>query len=197
MTETWEDKLAIAEVVQNWALWRDTGDWVRLRTAFHRDGVMTATWFTGSADDFIAHCKRAWEKGSRSGHSMGGCAIRVAGRKAIAQSRLILMSRTSLAATEVDVTCHGRFFDRFIKDGGTWSILRRNVVYERDRLDPVRPGEPVELDPGLLARFPEGYRHLAYVQTRAGLTVNPDLPTPRSKALERLVSEAEAWLAAN
>lgn len=23
----WDDKLAIAEVIQNWALWRDTGDW--------------------------------------------------------------------------------------------------------------------------------------------------------------------------
>ena len=56
------------------------------------------------------------------------------------------------------------------------------------------PGTAPQLDDALLKRFPEGYRHIAYVQTKAGLTVNPDLPTPRSGALETLVREAESWL---
>ena len=37
------DKLAIAEVVNNWAIWRDAGDWDRFRTVWHADGWMTAT----------------------------------------------------------------------------------------------------------------------------------------------------------
>jgi hypothetical protein len=48
-----EDRLAIAEVVQNWAIWRDAGDWERLRTAWHDDGWMSATWFQGPAAKFI------------------------------------------------------------------------------------------------------------------------------------------------
>lgn len=190
-----DDKQDIAEVVQNWALWRDGGNWAKLRTAFHRDGVMTATWFTGTADVFIGHCKAAWEKGSRSGHFIGGTVARLNGAKAIAESRLILHTRGPADGVEVDVTCYGRFYDRFVKEAGVWSILRRNVVYEKDRMDPVRPGTAPQLDDTLLKRFPEGYRHIAYVQSKAGLTVNPDLPTPRSAALEKLVAEADAWLA--
>jgi hypothetical protein len=53
-----EDKLAIIEVIQNWALWRDGGDWERLRGAFHPEGTMTATWFSGPADEFIAKASR-------------------------------------------------------------------------------------------------------------------------------------------
>ena len=33
------------------AIWRDSGDWTRLRTAWHADGVMQATWFHCTADD--------------------------------------------------------------------------------------------------------------------------------------------------
>jgi hypothetical protein len=189
-----DDKHDIAEVVQSWALWRDTGDWAKLRTAFHKDGVMTATWFTGTADEFIARCKAAWDKGSKSGHFIGGTVARLNGTKAIAESRLILHTRGLVDGVEVDVTCFGRFYDRFVKDAGVWSILRRNVVYEKDRIDIVWHGARLKLDEAVLQRFPEGYRHIAYVQTKAGLKVNPDLPTPRSKALDALVREAEAWL---
>src|SRR6476619_7625678 len=46
-----EDKLAIRELVQNWVLWRDAGDWERFRTVWHDDGYMMATWFQGPAED--------------------------------------------------------------------------------------------------------------------------------------------------
>ena len=54
MSSDFEDKFAIIETIQNWALWRDAGDWERFRTVWHDDGWMTATWFQGTADDFIA-----------------------------------------------------------------------------------------------------------------------------------------------
>ena len=189
----WEDKLAIAEVVQNWALWRDFGDWAKLRTAYHPDGIMTTTRSSGPAADFIA---AAAERHGRGGgkHLMGGSSVRVNGAKALAESQLILLSRAKLGEIEVDVTCHGRFYDRFVRHDGSWCILRRNVIYEKDRIDPVKPGVTLQLDAQALARFPEGYRHLAYVQAKGGAQVDPDLPTPRSAALERLYREAEAWL---
>src|SRR5215831_17122127 len=101
MTER-EDKLAIAEVIQNWAIWRDTGDWDNLRTTFHPEGTMTATWFSGTADDFIAGAKAAWSKGSKSAHFIGGSAIRVRGAKALAETRIILLIRDVLDDVEID-----------------------------------------------------------------------------------------------
>ncbi|HEY1297657.1 MAG TPA: nuclear transport factor 2 family protein [Chloroflexota bacterium] len=191
-----EDKQDIAEVVQDWALWRDTGDWVKLRRAFHRDGVMTATWFTGTADEFVERCKASWERGSRGGHFMAGSSVRLNDDKALAVSKLILHSRGIIDDVEVDVTCYGRFVDRFVRAEGRWTILRRNAVYEKDRMDPLDKARgSLLLDQAILLRFPEGYRHLAYMQTKAGLPVNPELPTSRSAALERLMCEVDEWLA--
>ena len=188
----WEEKLAITEAVQNWAFARDFGDWDRLRTVFHPDGIMTSTRFTGPAEAFIANAAK--NKTSRSTHFMGGSSIRINGNKAIAESRMILLSRTTLDGIVVDVTCYGRFYDRFVKHAGAWRILRRNAIYEKDRIEPVRPGVALKLDEAELARFPEGYRHLAYVQSKSGSTVDLDLPTPRSPALDQLYREGTAWL---
>jgi len=188
----WEEKLAIAEAVQNWAFARDFGNWNRLRALFHPDGVMTSTRFTGPAEDFIAFAAK--NKTSRTTHFMGGTSARVNGNKAIAESRMILMSRTTLDGIEVDVTCYGRFYDRFVKHDGAWCILRRNAIYEKDRIEPVRPGIALKLDETELSRFPEGYRYLAYVQSRGGSKVDLGLPTPRSPALEQLYREGTAWL---
>ena len=47
------NKWAIREMVENWVLWRDAGDWDRFATVWHPDGWMTATWFQGPAQKFI------------------------------------------------------------------------------------------------------------------------------------------------
>src|SRR5664279_3788177 len=44
------DRLAIRELIDNWAVWRDAGDWERFATVWHDDGVMMATWFTEAAE---------------------------------------------------------------------------------------------------------------------------------------------------
>ena len=45
------ERLAIREVIDNWAVWRDAGDWARFATCWHEDGRMMATWFQGPAAD--------------------------------------------------------------------------------------------------------------------------------------------------
>jgi len=44
------DRLAIRDLIDNWAVWRDAGDWERFATVWHDDGVMMATWFTEAAE---------------------------------------------------------------------------------------------------------------------------------------------------
>ncbi len=72
--------------------------------------------------------------------------------------------------------------------------MLRQPIYEKDRLDPLDPAAKLELDPELLARFPEGYRHLAYLQTRIGYTVKPDMPGLDGKEVEALYAKGERWL---
>ena len=47
------DRLAIRELIENWAVWRDARQWDRFRSVWHDDARMMATWFQGSADEFI------------------------------------------------------------------------------------------------------------------------------------------------
>ena len=58
------DRFAIRELVENWALWRDAGDWERFAAVWHpTDGWMTATWFQGPAPDFIAASRQGFDAG--------------------------------------------------------------------------------------------------------------------------------------
>ena len=81
-----QDQLAILEVVHNWALWRDAGDWDRFATVWHDDGWMTATWFQGPAREFIKVSKAGFEKGVSILHFLGGSTIEVNRQRAIAQT---------------------------------------------------------------------------------------------------------------
>jgi hypothetical protein len=94
-----------------------------------------------------------------------------------------------------DATCMGRFFDFFERRNGRWGLVRRQPIYERDRLDPVVSGEEIVLDTSLLKSFPEGYRHLAYLQTVLGFTVRKTgLPGTHGAEVEALYLSGEAWL---
>jgi hypothetical protein len=73
-------------------------------------------------------------------------------------------------------------------------MVLRQPIYEKDRLDPVDPAARLELDDDLLARFPEGYRHLAYLQTRIGYNVKTDMPGLDGPEVEALYRRGERWL---
>ena len=68
-----EDRRLIRELVENWALWRDAGDWERFATVWHDDGLMMATWFQGPAADFIRVSREGSERGVNILHFLGGC----------------------------------------------------------------------------------------------------------------------------
>jgi len=77
---------------------------------------------------------------------------------------------------------------------GLGGRARRQPIYEKDRLDPVDPSAVLKLDAEWLARYPEGYRHLAYVQFKNGFSVKAGLPGLRGPAVEKLYAEGKAWL---
>ena len=187
-------KLEIREVVERWALWRDAGDWDRFAEVWHSDGYMTATWFQGHFLDFIAVSRRAFDAGVRILHFLGGSAIDVRGDRAVAQTKMTISQRALVHGVEVDVVCTGRFFDFFERREGRWAIVRRQPIYERDRMDPVDPAASLTLDAATLSRLPYGYRHLGYLQSELGFDVRTGLPGLTGEAADRLRSEGRSWL---
>lgn len=195
MTDERAETQRIRETVENWALWRDAGDWERFRTVWHEDGWMMATWFQGPAERFIEVSRAGFERGVNILHFLGGSTIDLAGERAIAQTKMQILQRAPVDGVLCDVVCTGRFYDFFAKRSGRWGVVLRQPIYEKDRLDPVDPAARLQLDPTLLAQFPEGYRHLAYLQHKAGFTVKRDMPGLKGAEVERLYRQGRAWLA--
>ena len=195
MTDTLQQELLIRQMIERWAVWRDAGDWERFATVWHPEGVMMATWFQGPFQEFIRVTQEGWAKGVSILHFLGGSAVEVAGERAIAQTKMTISQRGMVEGVLCDVVCTGRFYDFIVKHGGEWKLLHRQPIYEKDRIDPVDPAATVTLDADALAKFPEGYRHLAYIQTRIGYTVKLDMPMLKGEAVDALYRRGAAWLA--
>ena len=189
------ERQAIREIIENWAIWRDTSDWKRFRTLWHDNGVMVATVFQGPVDEFIDRARQAYARGVTAQHILGGTAVDVNGHRAVAQTRATIGQRAPVHDVLCDVVCTIRFYDLFEKRDGRWGLVRRQGIYEKDRLDPVDPSQTVALEPEILDRFPSGYCHLAYLQTTAGFTVKPDMPGLTGPEVDALYASGAAWLA--
>jgi hypothetical protein len=189
------DRLTIKQLVDNWVVWRDAGHWDRFRTVWHDDGVMQATWTQGTADEFIAMSKEGWAKGVSILHFLGGNSIDLAGDRAISQTKMTISQRARVHDVLVDVVCTGRFYDFIERRNGKWGFVLRQPIYEKDRMDPVDPAGKVELDQTLLMSFPEGYRHLAYLQSQIGYKIKMNMPGLKGETVEALYKRGADWLA--
>ncbi len=193
------DELQIRQMIERWAVWRDAGLWDQFATVWHPEGVMMATWFQGPYREFIRVTQEGWAKGVSILHFLGGSAIEVAGDRAIAQTKMTISQRGVVEGVAgpvlCDVVCTGRFYDFVTRHEGHWKLLHRQPIYEKDRIDPVDPSAVLQLDQQALSAFPEGYRHLAYIQTRIGYRVKMDMPMLKGEGVQQLYGRGSRWLA--
>jgi hypothetical protein len=120
--------------------------------------------------------------------------IDIKGKRAIAQTKMTISQRAKVEGVLCDVVCTGRFYDFLEKRKGRWGIVLRRLAYEKDRIDPVEPDARLTLDKAHLAQFPDGYRHLAYLQSKIGYKIKDELPGLDGPPLAALYAKGEAWL---
>ncbi len=188
------DASEIRALLENWVIWRDSGAWDRFLTVWHDDGWMQATWFQGPAADFIAANQAGWARGVRILHFLGGTSVEIEGARAVTQTKMTISQRASVDGVLCDVVCTGRFYDFLEKRAGRWGMVLRQPIYEKDRIDPVDPAARLELDKTLLSSFPEGYCHLAYLQSRVGYQIKKDMPGLDGPVVQQLYARGRAWL---
>jgi hypothetical protein len=194
MSDAMDERMLIRELVENWVVWRDSGDWDRFRTCWHDDGIMMATWFQGSAAEFIRVTQEGWARGVSILHFLGGTSIEVASDRAVAQTKMTISQRGPVHGTVCDVVCTGRFYDFLERREGRWGIVLRQPIYEKDRIDPVDPAASLALDQARLAKLPAGYRHLAYMQLGIGYDVKLDMPQLSGPEADELYARGRRWL---
>ena len=117
---------------------------------------MTATWFQGPAEKFIEVSKAGFDKGVSILHFLGGTSVDLKGERAIAQTKMTISQRASVDGVMVDVVCTGRFYDFFEKRKNKWAIVRRQPIYEKDRMDPLDPAAKLDARPGTARALPGG-----------------------------------------
>lgn len=189
------DKRAIRDIIDQWVIYSDSGDWDRFAALWHEDGWMSATWFQAPASEFCRRRREGWEQGVSIIHFQGAHTADIVGERAIAQTKMTISQRAPVHGVICDVLCTGRFYDFFAKRADRWGMVRRQPIYEKDRIDPVDPSASLNLDADLLAQFPEGYRHLAYLQTQVGYEVKrTGMPGLKGPEVEQLYAEGRAWL---
>jgi hypothetical protein len=116
------EKQAIREVVESSIIWRDARMWDRLHTVWDKDGMMIATWFQGTIDEFIEANKRSNERGFRALHFPGGISIDVKDKRAISQVKAAISQRDMVENVLCDVVSTTRFYDFLEKREGKWEL---------------------------------------------------------------------------
>ena len=160
-----EDKFAIADVIQAWGVYRDQGKWDELRGTFTSDGHISISWFRGPFEQFVEHCKANAASGNTwSRHHLFAPSVKLDKDRAVAETPVIIRVRQEFKGVPVDLTSCSRFLDRLERHAAGWLIAERAAIYERDRLDPVEPSAEYEnlFLAGGAARFPEQYRYMAF-----------------------------------
>lgn len=187
-------RMEVRELVEKWVMYRDSADWENFRTVWADDGRMMATWFHGPAEDFIKVSIEGFARGIYILHFLGGSMVEINGERAVAQTKMTISQRGPVHGVECDIVCTGRFYDLIERRAGKWGVVLRQPIYERDRMTPLNPGETYALDPQILARYPDGYKHLAYFQQGLGYDVKRDMPGLTGVKVDALYAHGAAWL---
>jgi len=159
------DKLACAELIQAWGVFRDQGKWKELRGTFTPDGHISVSWFRGPFEQFVERCRASFAAGHTwSRHHLFPPTIKLAGDRAVAETSVIIRVRQPFGGIAVDLTSCSRFLDRLERHSGGWLIAERAAIYERDRLDPVEPSPAFNelFKAADTAHYPEQYRYMAF-----------------------------------
>src|ERR1700680_823590 len=87
------DKYACAELIQAWGLYRDQGKWPELLATFNPGSQISVSWFSGDYCEFVEHCRKSFEAGQRSKHQIFPSVVRVADKRAIAETNVVILVR--------------------------------------------------------------------------------------------------------
>src|ERR1700691_916050 len=193
------DKIACAELIQNWGVYRDQGKWKELRGTFTPDGHISVSWFRGPFEQFVERCRASFGAGhSWLRHHLFAPIVKLAGDRAVAETSVIIRVRQPFNGIAVDLTSCSRFLDRIERHAEGWLIAERAAIYERDRLDPVEPSAAFDevFKTANTAQYPEQYRYMAFRLAHAeGRSLAPVIYRDGGSETADLYARFSAWLA--
>lgn len=187
------DRQQLNDLVNGW-IHRDLGEWAQLRDLFHPDGTIEITWFEGLASDFVDGSMRMGASDLRTKHliTLPRITFNAEGTKATLETNAVIIAEN--VKLNIGFECHNRFFDLAEKRDGVWKLFHRQSVYDMGTF--TFPQGWVEIDPGVVARYPREYAPLAYLLEKSGFPLGRVFATRGSELETRMKAEGQRWLAA-
>ena len=188
------DIIAVSHLIYFERHWRDTGQWDKMRSAYHPESVVRVAWFHGNGFEFVEASKGIHRAG-QSKHRLSPTLVRLNGDRSLAETDAVIETRTRFGDMEVDTAAHCRLFSRVRRDEGVWRLASLDVIYEKDMIAPVNPSDQLTIDREELQSYRPSYRFLCYTLQSIGRKIDPTLPgDDRPDLVAALYTEAEDWL---
>lgn len=192
-----QDCTEISQLLLSWGFYRDHKMWDELQATFVEDGTIHLTWYIGSIKGFVEGSKAMSKGPVKSMHVMKPSLIDVNGERAIAITPASIMARSEVASPGLDLTSDALFYDFIVKHNGAWKIARRYCIYQKDRLDSIKPSlvfwfKSLWMD---TRPFDPAYQYLGFMLGKSGFPVQPGQYVDNTEATHTLYQEGKAWLA--
>jgi hypothetical protein len=188
------DVTAVSQLVLRERLGRDLGLWEQMRDCYHDDSIVRISWMKGSGPEFVSHSKEMAEHGVRASHRLGPIFVTLADDRAIGQFTGTIDIPTVIKGIDVIMSSDARFMVRAERRAGVWRLFGFDIVYLRDEIAPVIPGQVLTIDPEVVKGFRPSYRFMSYSLTLSGFPVPNDLPgIDRPDLVDALVREVYGW----
>jgi hypothetical protein len=188
------DVVAIQQLILRERSSRDLGLWEQMGDCFHDDSMVRLSWIDASGPEFVRRSKEMAERNVKATHRLGPILVTLAGERAIAQLGAIIDIPSKVRGKAVVFSTHARFLFRAERREGVWRLSGFDVIYERDEITPVIPGQIVTIEPEELKNFRPSYHLLAFCVMSAGFPVRNDLAgVDRPDLVEALTREVYAW----
>jgi hypothetical protein len=188
------DIVAVSQLVLRERFGRDLGLWEQMRDCYHDDSIVRISWMKGSGPEFVSHSKEMAGRGVRANHRLGPILVTLAGDRAIGQFTGTIDIPTAIKGIDVIMSSDARFLVRAERRAVVWRLSGFDIVYLRDKVTPVIPGQVLAIDPEAVKGFRPSYRFMSYSLTLSGFPVPNDLPgIDRPDLVDALVREIYGW----
>ena len=194
------DQTQIFDVRRRWAFMLDLGELDALPSCFHPGAMVTVSWYSGRIEGFIERTKglfAARKPEEHRKHWLGNMRSDVRGARAVLETDVQIMIREFIGDDLFDCISFARFYDLFEKRDGVWRIAEWNTIYDKDRVDPVKPSQAAaDLYAKAVLKGPEsGFAFMKVRQAMKGRSVPDGIVIAGTEGEASLRRRGGAWLA--
>jgi hypothetical protein len=188
------DVVAIQQLILRERSSRDLGLWEQMRDCFHDDSMVRLSWIDASGPEFVTRSKEMAERNVKAVHRLGPILVTLSGDRAVAQLGAIIDVPSKVRGVAVVFSSYARFLFRAERRGGVWRIFGFDVIYQRDEINPVIPGQVVTIEPNELKKFRPSYQLLSFCLMSGGYKPRLDLAgVDRPDLVDALTREVYDW----